>query len=291
MRATSIGLFCVVVGCSGPGGASDAGDAATGRDDAATTDAATGSDAAGNDAAGNDAGATSDAAHADAPALVSGTIVPLYTDPSDPTWPRLVAAATAHPAAVVVAVVNPNDGPTPTVDPAYTSGIAALQAAHVIVVGYVATGYGTRATSAVATDVDRYASQYPTIDGIFFDEAAIYETGHEATYTTESAHARAMGLTFLVANPGTTPDAAYDALFDVALVYESDGAPTAASLAAFASRRTHAGIIPYAVATLDTAYVASVRPDVEYVYLTNDDLPNPWDTLPPYFEDLLAALE
>ena len=27
------------------------------------------------------------------------------------------------------------------------------------------------------------------------------------------------------------------------------------------------------------------------LYLTDDGLPNPWDALPPYFSDLLAALE
>ena len=91
--------------------------------------------------------------------------------------------------------------------------------------------------------------------------------------------------------PGTAPITAYAGLFDVALVYESNGAPAAAALAPFASARAAAGNIPYSVATLDPAYVASVRADVEYVYLTDDDLPNPWDTLPTYFDALLTALE
>jgi hypothetical protein len=30
---------------------------------------------------------------------------------------------------------------------------------------------------------------------------------------------------------------------------------------------------------------------VGYIYLTNDTLPNPWDSVPVYFADLLAALE
>ena len=53
----------------------------------------------------------------------------------------------------------------------------------------------------------------------------------------------------------------------------------------------HFGIIPYAVGALDPGYVASVTPIIRWVYLTDDDLPNPWDTLPSYFADLLGALE
>ena len=33
------------------------------------------------------------------------------------------------------------------------------------------------------------------------------------------------------------------------------------------------------------------RKYVGYIYLQNDDLPNPWDSLPSYFDDLLDALE
>ncbi len=223
--------------------------------------------------------------------VATGTLVPLYTYPSDAAWNRLAAAARAHPSVRVVAVINPNSGPTATADPAYTSGIAALQSAGITVVAYVPTGYGARAESAVDADADLYRSEYPTLDGIFFDEAAIYETGHESLYAAEAAHARARGFGFLVANPGTAPLPAYVSLFDVSLVYESAGTPTRASLDRFAPTRTHCGIIPYAVATLDPAYVASVRPDVQWVYVTDDDLPNPWDSLPPYFEALMTALE
>lgn len=231
--------------------------------------------------AGTDAGA----------APLTGTIVPLYTYPTDATWTDIATAASAHPSVRVVAVINPNNGPTATVDAAYASGISALQAAGVVVIGYVATGYGTRATSAVDADVDRYVAQYPSLDGIFFDEAAIYETGHETTYTEEATHARDAGYAMLVANPGTTPDAAYEGLFDVAMVYESDGAPAESVLAQFAPHREASAIIPYAVASLDASYLASIRPDVAYVYLTDDDLPNPWDTLPSYFDALLTGLE
>ncbi len=35
----------------------------------------------------------------------------------------------------------------------------------------------------------------------------------------------------------------------------------------------------------------NARSSVQYIYLQNDTLPNPWDSVPGYFADLLAALE
>jgi hypothetical protein len=73
------------------------------------------------------------------------------------------------------------------------------------------------------------------------------------------------------------------------LAYESAGTPTLASLQKYAAQREHFGIIPYATA-LDTGFVKAAAQSVRYVYLTDDDLPNPWDTLPSYFDSLLGAL-
>jgi hypothetical protein len=38
-------------------------------------------------------------------------------------------------------------------------------------------------------------------------------------------------------------------------------------------------------------FVKSARASVGYLYLNNDVLPNPWNGVPPYCSDLLAALE
>ena len=77
---------------------------------------------------------------------------------------------------------------------------------------------------------------------------------------------------------------------DVILIYESAGTPALSTLTRYAGARSHYGIIPYA-AKFDAAYVKSASRSVEYVYVTDDDLPNPWDTVPGFFELLLAALE
>ncbi|HEY5449822.1 MAG TPA: hypothetical protein VIQ54_13800, partial [Polyangia bacterium] len=50
------------------------------------------------------------------------------------------------------------------------------------------------------------------------------------------------------------------------------------------------GIIPYA-ASIDATFVRNARKFVDYIYVQNDNLPNPWDSVPSNFGDLLAALE
>jgi hypothetical protein len=42
--------------------------------------------------------------------------------------------------------------------------------------------------------------------------------------------------------------------------------------------------------SLDTTFVASAKQRVGYVYLQSDNLPNPWDSVPSYFGDLVSAL-
>src|SRR6185437_3141493 len=100
----------------------------------------------------------------------AGTIVPLYTDPSDPSWDAIVTAAESHPTVRVVAIVNPSDGPGGSKSSGYTAGIAALQAANIKVIGYVATGYGSHSIASMEAEMDTWESFYPTVQGVFFDE-------------------------------------------------------------------------------------------------------------------------
>jgi hypothetical protein len=85
----------------------------------------------------------------------------------------------------------------------------------------------------------------------------------------------------------------YVGTVDTILIYESSGLPTLTSLGGWHAQydKQNFGIIPYGIPSLDAAFVASARLDVGFVYLTDGTLPNPWDSLSPYFDGLLAALE
>jgi hypothetical protein len=223
---------------------------------------------------------------------VNGTIIPLYTSPTDPSWDAVVSAKQAHPTVPVVAVINPANGPGSAIDPSYTSGIAKLSAAGVKVVGYVHTSYGSRAAADVQTDMSNWHGWYPGVTGIFFDEMA-NNTGFESYYSGLNSFAKGHGFNFTVGNPGTDGSASYVGTVDVILIYESGGVPSMAAMTGWHTSypRQNFGVIPYRVASLDAAFVASARPYVGYIYLQSDDLPNPWDSVPSYLSSLLGALQ
>ena len=156
----------------------------------------------------------------------------------------------------------------------------------------MATGYAVNSPVAVKADIDRWRAFYPgQISGIFFDEQS-NRAGDVPYYRDLSQHAKAQGLSFTVGNPGTDSAPEYIGALDTMLIYESSGLPSVSQLGGW--HASHApsnfGVIPHA-ASFDAAFVRNARQYVQYIYLQNDTLPNPWDSVPAYFGDLLAALE
>jgi Spherulation-specific family 4 len=178
------------------------------------------------------------------------------------------------------------------VSASYASGIARLNAAGIKVLGYVATGYATKMAAVIKADMDSWKAFYPgQLGGIFFDEQS-NRAGDVAFYRDLSQYAKAQGLSFTVGNPGTDTAESYIGALDAMLIYESAGLPSASQLGGWHANYapSNFGVIPYAVA-MDPNFIRNARQHVQYIYLQNDSLPNPWDSLPGYFSDLLAALE
>jgi hypothetical protein len=222
----------------------------------------------------------------------ASTIVPLYTSPGDPSWNAVIAAKMAHPKVGVVAIVNPSNGPGGSVSSAYASGIAKLTAAGIRVIGYVATGYTANSPASVKADIDRWKSFYPgQITGIFFDEQS-NKAGDVPYYRDLSQYTKAQGLSLTVGNPGTDTAEGFVGALDMMLIYESAGLPSQAAMGGWHANYppSNFGIIPYA-SSLDATFVHNARKYVQYIYVQNDNLPNPWDSVPSNFGDLLAALE
>jgi len=158
------------------------------------------------------------------------------------------------------------------------------------VIGYVYTAYGKRPAADVQADIDRHKLFYPGVTGIFFDEMAT-TVGLESYYAGLTAYAKSHGFDFTIGNPGSDSRASYVGTVDVILIYENSGLPTATRMAGWHAGydKKNFGVIPYAVA-MDTAFVQSARSAVGYIYLQNDNLPNPWDTVPSFFGSLVTAL-
>jgi Spherulation-specific family 4 len=203
----------------------------------------------------------------------------------------VAAAKLAHPSVPVIAVINPANGPGPSLSTAYVNGIASLRAAGVSVLGYVSTAYTKRSEAAVRADIDSYRQWYPQTTGIFFDEQSS-SPGGEDYYRRVTAYARSKAFTFTVGNPGSDSSPTYVGTVDMILVYENSGLPGASTLGGWHASydRHNFGVIPYGVPTLDPAFIARAKASVGYLYITGDSLPNPWDSVPPYFSELVAQL-
>jgi hypothetical protein len=224
--------------------------------------------------------------------MPAGTIVPLYSYPTDPAWSAIVTAKQAHPTVAVLAVINPNSGPGSSSDPTYQAGISALAAGGIVVLGYVATTNAQKPLATVEAEVDAYGAFYTGLKGIMFDQMSNVP-GDEAYYQTLNTYAKGKGYTVTVGDPGTDVPDSFIGLLDTIIVYDDAGLPNLAALPPYYANhpKNSFAIVPYAVPALDSAFVASARQHVGFIYLTNDTLPDPWDTLSPYFAALLAALE
>ena len=218
--------------------------------------------------------------------------MPLYTYPDDPTWDIIVAGAQAHPGVAIQAIINPASGPGDSAESAYAVGIAKLDAAGIVVVAYVTSSYASRPAATVRAEIDTYQAWYPGLRGIFIDEMSS-EPGDEAYYAGLTQYVKSIGYSLTIGNPGTETSPSYVGTVDTILIYESAGLPSASSFGGWHTQydRSNFGVIPYDVSSFDPAFVAEARPLVGFIYVTDDVLPNPWDSLPPYFDALLDALE
>lgn len=224
-------------------------------------------------------------------ATSTGLMIPLYTYPGG-TWDQVSEAKAAHPSVPIVAIINPNNGPGGSRDSNYVSGIQNLQSAGVVVIGYVFTQYGSRSTDAVTSDIDTWKALYPQLQGIFFDEMT-NTSGDESYYGNLSNYAKSVGFSFTVGNPGTDIASSYVGTMDNIMIYETGGLPSLNVLGGWHTGydKSNFSYLAYGVPILSDAFVASSANYVSYMYITNDGLSNPWDSVTPYFMDLAAALD
>jgi hypothetical protein len=89
-------------------------------------------------------------------------------------------------------------------------------------------------------------------------------------------------MTFTVGNPGADARSSYIGTVDNIIIYERQGLPLRDSLTGWHSSydKNNFSIVPFGVSSLDTQFINNVKNYVGWVYVTNDGLTNPWDSLP-----------
>ena len=212
-----------------------------------------------------------------------------YPNVADPAnaWSRAIATGAGQ-----TFIVNPSNGPGTTVSPAYQAAIGAARTAKIGLLGYVWTDYGNRPQAAVRSDIDRWRNLYG-VTSIFLDEAASQlgtapgNTNLINYYRQLHSYIHASGGTVML-NPGVVPNQQYLTVADTIVVFEGSAATYGTAqfpqwtLAAANSKIAH--IVYAATATQEGALVHHAHTlGAGYICLTDDTLPNPYDSLPSYY--------
>jgi hypothetical protein len=220
-------------------------------------------------------------------------IVPAYFDPSGSDyWTRLAAQAAKMPGCLY-AIANANNGPGSSYDASYATAINNMHQNEGKVIGYVYTNYGAVPFSTVKSDIDSWYSFYPSMDGIFLDCQANV-TGKENYYIQIYNYIKQKDSTALVvSNPGTNTIENYlvyngKRVSDVVCIFETypgfDSWTPAPWCSKYSSDNFY--VIPYNITS--SQYFSTVNRaaslNIGWIYCTSDNLPNPYDSLPPYFE-------
>jgi hypothetical protein len=227
----------------------------------------------------------------------TGLLVPAYFYPAggakDARWQQLADAARAGVPMTVI--VNPASGPGKVTDPNYTAVIDRVQKAGVTTVGYVTTSYARRPAADVLADVKTWLKLYPTTQGIFLDEQPS-GAAEVAAYIELCESIRRLNPKLkILSNPGTVCDAGYFGTGgpDVVCVHENEGSfrKYAPPAKAYPPGRTAGLVHTTPKGAGPAAEVALARGHgFGMVFVTDALMPNPWDRLPTYWDDLLTAV-
>lgn len=225
-------------------------------------------------------------------------IVPAYFYPSPGSaWDDMNTAAARIP---VTAIMNPFNGPGNSLDGNYVNAVDSLRAAGGKVIGYVRTNYGSEPSAVVKANIDKYVNWY-NIDGIFFDEMTNTGTAGTLNYYEDIYnYAKAINPTWeVMGNPGINTTESYltRPVADSLLVFESQGSsypgntPSSWNANYDPSQLGHLVHSAPNEADMLNYLDLAVQRNAGQVYITNDVLNNPWDTLPTYWEAEVDRIE
>ena len=229
--------------------------------------------------------------------------IPSYFDPDLPNcegnntcyWKQLDESSKA----VGIAIINPNSGVGLSIDNSYLEQTKASQGKGIKVLGYVDSDYTNRNINDVKSEIDKYFQWYG-VNGIFIDQGS--NTCNKIDYYRElsnyiRANTSSNGTTIIL-NPGTKTEECYLDVADILLTFElnydqykNSWSPLTWEKKFPANRFWHLIYNTNKTEMLDTLALSKQR-NVEYIYVTDDILDNPWDTLPnsAYWNAELGAI-
>jgi hypothetical protein len=219
----------------------------------------------------------------------AGIVVPLYTYPTDNSWSSLIKIKQSYPSVPIVAIINPNNGVGGSKDANYVSGVKLLQAAGIVVLGYVYTSYGSRGVRPIENEINNYKGWYG-VNGIFFDEmGAVSNTLRY--YTQLSTYVKSIKLGMTMGNPGTTVSSSLVGVFSNLCIYENPGMPSTSQINGYTSFGKGFSYIAYGVGSVPSlSTIKATTGYVSYLYITNLGGSNPYNGLPTYIASEASML-
>jgi len=247
-------------------------------------------------------------------------LVPAYFYPAGSTltyWNQLDQTANQINLDVIV---NPASGPGTSTDPNYLSAIENLNATtYGKVFGYVPTGFGARPIADVENDVSTYLNLYGNrFAGIFIDQMSIVPSTLTYYQTIDQFIKSTLGSSStVIGNPGSpflngvTPSS-YLSTADVLNIFEGPNtapSPGAAGFDAYpyglnwfqnypSNRFANTvydvpadGGNPSQSAAMLADLSKAVQLNAGYVYFTDGTGGNPYDHLPSYWDQEVAAIQ
>ncbi len=182
----------------------------------------------------------------------------------------------------MIVIFNVYNGPGEVKRKEWQELIDALSSARHIAVGYVFTLYGERSLDRVKKDIDAWLEFYPSIEGIFLDEVSEDNLSY---YEELYNYIKSKGELKVILNPGTMLKKEFDSISDVVVYYEDD--PKNLSNLKDNPFDEGAVIVHSFTGKLETLVNDLKAKGVNWIWITDDTPPNPYDTLPSYFDKLL----
>ena len=220
-------------------------------------------------------------------------ILPLYSDPSVWFENKEILLNLRKLSNNFVVIINPSSGPGYASNYSYKVGIKMLKEMNITVLGYIHIKYGKRDLLSISDEINRYANFYKEdgLDGIFFDEG-IKDISLKNKLVTLIDYSKTLGFDFFTLNSGAKVDQKlFDVnLFDLIITYQNSVDSWYSYSKEDLNKATSfskKGILLYNNnSPLKTLKLIknTKKNGFEYIYVTNDRMDNPWDTISEFIK-------
>ena len=228
-------------------------------------------------------------------------IIPYYSymTPDSPAVQNMILASKSFSVTVVIKpdVISNPDGN-------WTASVAALASSGISILGYTTMLYGARTVNDVLADIDSY-NTWPNaskINGIYLDQASnefSYVEDYKIIYQYVRSKFSCKSKTFL--STGTNVDPSFfhidekNRTADTVVIFDDDYknwntfvfAPFYSNLAS-----SELCAIIYSCTKQDMVQVieTAAKNNIGFIYVTDRQMNNPFDSLPTYYDDLILYL-